>query len=313
LPINQSFAFGVGAYGVAGMGVDYKQNLYGGTTYSSYSQMRFAPGISYKINDMFSAGVAVNLMFAQMEFDAAGGFGQQPHMGAGSFGGGATIGVQVRPVKMLTIGLAYETQSFFQDFAFDTPMHTGVNPATFQPIPNIPAGREKLKFNQPSVITLGLGAKPIDALAVGVDVGLIRWSETNGENKPEWTSDPNATGTMPWNLNWKDQVVLKVGVQYAVVPWLRVRAGYNYGKMPLDASRAFENIAFPAIAEHHVTAGLGINTSDKVAINLGGMISPKATLSGSNPNFPAMGGQAIQSYETTMTQMSVDLGVSYKF
>ncbi len=105
---------------MAGMGVDYAANLYGSVTYTSYSQMRFAPGLSYKINDIVSVGAAVNVMYATMEFNAASAFGQQPHMGASSFGYGATVGVLVKPVDFLQIGLAYETKSYFQDFAFNT-------------------------------------------------------------------------------------------------------------------------------------------------------------------------------------------------
>jgi len=54
-------------------------------------------------------------MYATMEFNAASGFGQSPHMGAFSFGYGATIGVLVKPTDMIQIGLAYETKSTFQD------------------------------------------------------------------------------------------------------------------------------------------------------------------------------------------------------
>ena len=56
---------------MAGMGVDYPANLYGSTTYTAYSQMRFAPAFSYKINDIVSVGVAVNIMYATMEFNVA--------------------------------------------------------------------------------------------------------------------------------------------------------------------------------------------------------------------------------------------------
>ena len=43
VPISNDFKFGIGAYGIAGMGVDYANNLYGGITNTAYSQMRFAP------------------------------------------------------------------------------------------------------------------------------------------------------------------------------------------------------------------------------------------------------------------------------
>ncbi len=288
IPLGEKFRFGIGAYGVAGMGVDYPANLYGSVTYTSYSQMRFAPGLSYKINDMISVGAVVNIMYATMEFNTASGFGQQPHMGASSFGYGATVGVLVKPVDFLQIGLAYETKSYFQDFTFNTAN-----------------GVEKLEFNQPQTATIGLGIKPIKDLVIGFDVQWVRWSETNGQNLPEYKT--KAGTTMSWDMDWSNQFVYKVGVQYTVIPMIALRAGYNYGKMPLNSDRAFENIAFPAVSEHHITAGIGINFTKQFTLNIGGMYSPPAKLTGSNP------AQGISSYETQMSQYSIDMGLTYTF
>jgi putative CocE/NonD family hydrolase len=51
------------------------QNLYGGTTFTSYSQMRFTPGAAYRINDMVAVGVTLNAMWATMEWNVASGMG----------------------------------------------------------------------------------------------------------------------------------------------------------------------------------------------------------------------------------------------
>ena len=121
---------------------------------------------------------------------------------------------------------------------------------------------------------------------------------------------------MPWDMDWDNQFVYKLGVQYTLNPTIALRAGYNYGKMPLNANRAFENIAFPAIAEHHFTAGIGINLTKQFTLNLGGMYAPTATLTGSNagsPFPPTPSGQGIANYETKMSQYSLDMGLSYVF
>jgi len=288
VPLGDKFKFGVGAYGVAGMGVDYSANLYGSVTYTSYSQMRFAPALSYKINDIVSVGAALNVMYATMEFNAASAFSQLPHMGASSLGYGATIGVLVKPTDMIQIGLAYETKSFFQDFSFNTS-----------------AGEDKIEFDQPEIATIGIGIKPVKDLLIGFDIEWINWSETNGQNLPKYTT--NSSSAMPWNLNWSDQFVYKLGVQYTVNPTVVLRAGYNYGKMPLDSNRAFENIAFPAVSEHHFTAGMGINFNKQFTLNIGGMYSPSAKIDGSNMT------QGISSYDTEMSQYSLDMGVTYTF
>ena len=288
IPLGDKFKFGVGAYGVAGMGVDYPANLYGSVTYTSYSQMRFAPALSYKINDIVSVGAALNVMYATMEFNAASAFSQLPHMGASSLGYGATIGVLVKPTDIIQIGLAYETKSFFQDFSFNTS-----------------AGEDKIEFDQPEMATIGIGIKPVKDLLIGFDIEWINWSETNGQNLPKYTT--NSSSAMPWNLNWNDQFVYKLGVQYTVNPTVVLRAGYNYGKMPLDSNRAFENIAFPAVSEHHFTAGMGINFNKQFTLNIGGMYSPSAKIDGSNMT------QGISSYDTEMSQYSLDMGVTYTF
>ena len=293
VPINDQIKFGLGAYGIAGMGVDYASNLYGNVTYSSYSQMRFAPGVSYKINNMISVGAVANLMYATMEYNAGPPPGapgaQQPHMGASSFGYGATIGITVKPVDMITIGLAYETLSKFQDFEFNTN-----------------AGFDAMEFNQPQNATIGFAVRPITGLIIAADVQWINWSATNGKDKPEYTT--NSSNASAWNLNWDDQIVYKIGIQYAINSMFTVRAGYNYGKMPLDDTRAFENIAFPAVSEQHFTAGIGVLLAEKFTLNIGGMYSPEATLSGSNA-----AGQFIASYETKMSQYSLDIGIAYQF
>jgi len=83
----------------------------------------------------------------------ASAFGQQPHMAGSAFGIGATLGAKITPMKILTIGLAYETKSFFQDFAYNTPN-----------------GVDKLTFNQPGVLTGGVAVRPIEMLLIAADV-----------------------------------------------------------------------------------------------------------------------------------------------
>jgi long-chain fatty acid transport protein len=315
VPLGGGFTAGIGAYGTAGMGVDYPTNLYYGVTYTSYQQLRVTPAIAYRFGDVASVGVTFNAMWAQMKYDVASGVGQVAHDTANSFGAGATIGVQVTPVKTVTLGAAYETKSRFQDFSFDVPAHT--LPSTLPPPyggMTMPAGTDKLSFDQPSSFTAGVGVTPIDGLLLAADVQWIRWSETNGANQPVLTS---TTGAMPFNLDWTDQWVFKIGAQWQASKMFTIRAGYDYGKSPLKPDRAFENIAFPAVAEQHFALGLGIRATPALSVELAAMYSPEAKLSGANAGVPAMmggtGGQGIQSYQTKMSQLVADAGLTYRF
>ncbi|MGD0680193.1 MAG: outer membrane protein transport protein [Polyangiaceae bacterium] len=312
-PMLPKLNVGVAITGISGAGVDYPANLYGGPTTTSYLEARLAPSVAYRMTDIIAFGLTLNVMLAQLKYDVATGLGQQPHDTSTSPGLGATIGVKITPMKALSIGVAYETKSWFQDFSFGIPAHLGVNSATFQPTPTIPAGTDKLTFDQPQMVTLGVAVTPIPPLFVAADVEWINWAATQGLNLPAYSSNPQTTGALPFNLDWSDQWVFKLGAQVTPLPKLRVRAGYTYGKNPLNPTRAFENIAFPAIAEHHITAGAGYDLLDRLTINIAGMISPTATLSGSNAAYPAEGGQAVASYTTQLTQWAIDLGVSWRF
>ncbi len=306
LPIGKDLAFGLGAFGVGGMGVDYKPGLYGGPTLTSYLNFRVAPALAYRVNELFSVGLALNASVAQMEYDVASGFLQVPHDTATSFGYGATLGVKITPMKDLTFGLAYETKSDFQDFEFTIPGH---------PTPGgpVPGGTDKLAFDQPAVASAGVAFRAMPALLLAFDVQWINWSDVMGANKPKYTNDTQLTGALPFNMSWDDQIVYKFGVEFAATEAIKVRAGFDYGKNPLDPNRAFENIAFPAVAESHLTLGLGYDFNKAWGLQVGGMYSPKTTVKGANPGSPLTGaGQGIGSYETAMSQYSIDVGVSWK-
>ncbi len=294
LPLGNNLSAGIGAFGTAGMGVTYGPDLFGSPLETSYMQLRLAPALAWK-SSQFSIGVAVNLAWAQMNYDAASAMGNPPHDKASSFGYGATIGVKFAPTKAVALGLSYETKTTFQDFSFDLGA----------------AGTDKLKFDQPGVLAGGVAWQASPDLALAFDVEWIQWSATNGENQPKYVSGPSTGSPMTFNLDWSDQVVFKVGGEYAVTPAWKVRAGYNYGKQPLNADRLFENVAFPAIAEHHISLGLGWNVSKAVAINLAGTYSPKSTISGSAVLAAPPAPEA--TYTTSMSQYAIDLGVGWKF
>jgi long-chain fatty acid transport protein len=220
----------------------------------------------------------------------------------GAVGIGATIGVTYSPAKAVTLAAAYESKSLYQSFEFDVPAHT----TPFgQPVPG---GTEKLDFDQPMVATVGAAVRPLEGLLLAADVEWIDWSDTNGADLPAFASEQPRTGYMAWNLDWEDQLVFKIGAQYLVpaVKGLAVRAGYNYGKMPLAEGRAFENVAFPAIAEHHFTVGAGYDFG-ALTVNVAGQYSPEATLEGADPE------KGIVGYEARMSQLAFDLGVAYRF
>ncbi|MBI5747917.1 MAG: outer membrane protein transport protein, partial [Nitrospinae bacterium] len=125
------------------------------------------------------------------------------------------------------------------------------------------------------------------------------------KDKPKYSA--NAANNGAWNMNWENQIVYALGLEYDATKDVKVRAGFNYGKNPLDKNQAFESIAFPAVQETHYTVGVGWGLSQNTALNLGFMYAPTVTQTGANAS------QGITSYETSLSETSLELGLSYKF
>ncbi|MBW2558788.1 MAG: outer membrane protein transport protein [Deltaproteobacteria bacterium] len=289
IPINDQLHFGVGAYGVAGMGVDYANSLYGNVVYTSFEMMRFAPALSYRINNMVSIGAALNLDYATMGYNAGRTAINtiEAHNKDSQLGYGFQVGILLKPSDQLSLALSYISKQSFPDFEFNTTV-----------------GKDKLDFDQPQNVILGLGYKVTPKLRIAADVKWINWDSTMDKG-PQYTQNSSSSGA--WNCNWEDQWVYAIGAEYDATDILKLRVGYNYGANPLPNNRAFEAIAFPAIQEHHYTAGVGVAIAKNVDVNLGLVYAPKVTMSGANT------AQGVASYETSLSEYSFDIGLAYTF
>jgi long-chain fatty acid transport protein len=122
----------------------------------------------------------------------------------------------------------------------------------------------------------------------------------------------NRSGSANWNADWDDQFVYKVGVAYDVlvkkfVEKVTLRAGYNYGKHPLKSVRPFEDISLPAILEHHITGGVGIDLTENLGCNIGFVWAPRNEFDAANV------GEFINKAHMETSAYSIDAGLFYKF
>jgi long-chain fatty acid transport protein len=262
--INKKITFGISAYGISGMGVDYRNtniscnpyntlaqvNATGAVIasnpqgcYTNFQGMEMAPSIAVKVNNQLSLGFGVDLLYGALDL----GHGLSSDY-ALSFQGG--IAYKVTP--MITIGAVIKTPSKFN---FPRVMY---NPKT---------GRlEDLTLEQPWQYGVGIGIKPNDRIRIGADVQYLQWSKADGYK----------------DFDWKDQWVFKIGGEYKVNDILTLRAGYNYGKSPIrghkvtnpyddkkgDGAECMRIIGFPAIVESHITVGAGIKLTKDMALNI---------------------------------------------
>ena len=128
---------------------------------------------------------------------------------------------------------------------------------------------------------------------------------------------------LPWNkakgykdFGWKEQLVFKVGGEYKLTDKLTLRAGYNYGKSPVRG-RSFNTtnpqeagaecmkiIGFPAIAQHHISVGVGYNLTQSVRLDISYMHAFKNTVQS------VVNGNV---YKAKLSEDSVSIGLTWSF
>jgi long-chain fatty acid transport protein len=297
-----NWRFGLAAYGVSGLGVDYRQtNLdqgnpgFGGFPYaagmfSSLNVMRFAPAIAFQPTGNFSVGLAGVVEYANLD------------LGEGSswnYGYGIQTGMIFKATDSISLGLNYISprKVSHQDVAdFD-------GNGTL----------DNLDLQSPQEIGLGVSYTYKNFL-VELDGKWINWGSADGYQ----------------DFDWQDQYVLGLGAQWEPIAKLFVRAGYNYGSNPVDKNNGFNGtgtktvqgktlnryyyetfriIGFPAIVQHHLTFGVGYQFTESFGVNLGFMHAFKETFTEKGTDLT---GQPVK-IQSELEENSIDFGLTWRF
>jgi len=260
IPINLKWRFGLAAYGNSGLGVDYRNKLgYPGlypspTGYwldTEYQVMKFAPSISYLVNDHFSAGAALHIDYANLDFGegASHGYG---------------VGIQ--------LGALYKTGPMSFGISYISPQKV-THKRVFDFDGNPDMKREDFDLESPQNLAFGVAFQPNSRLLIEGDVKWINWGNADGYK----------------DFEWDDQWVFAVGAQYKATPKLALRIGYSYAEQPIDEKGQvpwmprtvqgynlvggqtnfsnFKILGLPAIVESHIGLGAGYDFSDTLSLN----------------------------------------------
>ncbi|RTZ60886.1 MAG: aromatic hydrocarbon degradation protein, partial [Gammaproteobacteria bacterium] len=74
-PMSQKWFFGISAYGISGMGVDYRNtnvkcNPTSPGCYTNFQTMEVAPSLAYKVNEKLSVGFGLDLSYGALDLGA---------------------------------------------------------------------------------------------------------------------------------------------------------------------------------------------------------------------------------------------------
>lgn len=261
-PLNDRVILGFGAFGVSGMGVDYRgkgwdldgnpANGYEGDLYSKYSSLKLAPAVSYKVDDAFSLGAALHGNYSTLDFDQ----GEADDVSVGA-----------------ALGATYRVGEFQLGASYTTPQKS-----TFEDVYNFDAftgdtQKDDLSLEQPAIYSGGVAWQPNGRWLVEFDAKYLPWGESEGYE----------------DFDWDNQWVYALGTQYKATEKLDLRAGFNYAANPVKEHNGwdpqgvtsiqgtaiptfgyemFRNIGFPAIVESHLTLGFGYQLTETLAVNV---------------------------------------------
>jgi long-chain fatty acid transport protein len=281
--ISDSIAYGIGMFGVSGMGADYRnengmtpqENKGLSDMRTNFQYMRFVPSVAYKKENL-RVGAGLTLAYGALDMAAVMPTDPQDmstykQRGGGmsdDFGFGAQLGAGYTITPNISVGAFYQTEiaTEYED-VFDF---------------NMDGVYDDLKLNQPAEYGIGIGFKNSNIRA-SLDVKQIKWSDADGYD----------------SFGWEDQTVYSLGLEYKTASELALRAGYSHANSPLGDGNFkgatvggaqmrpqdvtyFNMMGFPAISEDHYTVGLGYKFNNKIGIDIAYVYAPKETLKAMN-------------------------------
>ncbi len=161
-------------------------------------------------------------------------------------------------------------------------------------------------MNMPQQFIVGLSGTPMPKLTLAGDVKYIDWQGVSAiGNAPGGESGVATDG----GFGWKSQIVFLAGAAYEITDKLTGRIGYNYGESPIDENHVFANFLFPAITEHHLTAGGSYKLTERYELGGSAYWAPENTLrnnpAGTAGTFARQGGTTELSHQQYGAQVSV--------
>ncbi len=303
--ISDKLTYGIAMAGIAGMGVDYKNDP--PATHlkakTSLSILRILPTIAYN-DSVYGIGFSPILQYGSLILTYNNG---QPYNAAEkkdtSAGVGYSLGGYYNVSSALTVAAVYQSKISAKygtqisgasiGFGLCQPAGGGCTGAA-------PFGDD---LNQPAEIKAGV-AYTVSSITVAADYKSIQWG--------------NAAGYK--DFAWKNQSVTSIGAKYAGTGyWLG--AGYNHAKDPIGtlpaasgtnaeyrnaAINIFNNMFFPAIVKNSYSLGGGYDLSKVLAVEGAWVYSPEVNKVVDVANF---GG----TNTSTHSQSSYLLSLRYKF
>ena len=300
--------YGLAAYGVAGLGVDYRHSAVdttlGPTPYplvaggrTQLQVLEVAPSLAYKVSPEWSLGLALDLDYGQLTLGGPTKSG---------FAAGLQPGVVFRPAAGFSLGATYVSGK----------------PVTYRGVTDFDGDgtADNLKLEAPQQFAFGAAYDFVPGqLLLLADARWVNWGGAKGYK----------------DFDWQDTWVYGLGVQFEAIPkQLVLRAGYTFGDNPVKTHQNFNGtgapanvtnvqgkyvnnyyyetfrvIGFPAVVEQHLSFGLDYRLGAHATLQAGYTHAFKHTITEQGTNL--LGTPTTLS--SGLSEDSFELGFKYQY
>lgn len=301
--IDNDSSIGVSVFGNGGMNTDYDKSVFYASSPTGVDLMQLfvMPTYARKLTPKHAVGISP--IFAYQSFEAQGLDSFAPNSSEpsnlsnnghdSSYGYGGRIGYLGEVLPNLSLGASYQSKIYMSKFD----KYAGLF-------------AEDGDFDIPANWSVGLAVKATPDLTFAFDVQEIYYSDVKSVGNPLLPNlmTPAGLGTDDGaGFGWDDMTIYKLGIQYKSSPDLTWRAGYSYGKQPIQESEVLFNIIAPGVIEQHATLGFTKAIGNNHELDFALVRAFSNSISGTNPLDPA------QTIELKMDQWEIALGYSYKY
>jgi long-chain fatty acid transport protein len=267
--IHEDVAVGLGVYSPAGFGAKWSLEgppgpLAGPQSYKSLGMLiRILPGISVQATERLRVGATLGVSLSHIELDGPHFISVAPLTGVPtkvdlqSTGAALTwsTGLQYQATDDLTLAASYQSQNRFKNNGGATILIPGLGQSYYD---------MTMDIVWPRTATVGMLYKLSPATRVGLDLGWQQWSKAmdrvdfqfRNPDNPVFlaVAGPQVRDSLP--LNWKDNIVVKTGIERDLTPNKTIRFGYSHNSDAVQASTLTPYL--PTMMSHYFTTGFGL-------------------------------------------------------
>lgn len=232
MKINEKLSVGIGVYTPFGSSAKWDDNWAGRYLVQkiSLSAIFIQPTVGYKFNDIISIGAGFIYAMGNVDLQKAVPYNtdSQAELSGSTGAMGYNVGVMIRPMDKLSIGIDYRSEIIMKIDGGDATFKVPTSIATTVPVNN--------KFNaelpMPANLDLGIAYAFNDKFTLALEMNYVFWSVY--ENLSFTFEQQNDLLGSVSPRNYKNTIIGRIGGQYTLNDMFAFRAGLYYDPSPTD-------------------------------------------------------------------------------